>query len=122
VARGGERSTTGWGLPSPPVGEGAGGGSRGCEECWGLKLGLCCSAFYSLSPYFLSRGSERINASGLKGVNRPAEQTQPIPANFRPDSGTSGLFPRTSGKMHFGVFSRSFREFFPLSICCVILD
>jgi hypothetical protein len=50
-------------------------------------------------------------------VNRPAKQTQPISANFCPDPETSGLFPGTSGKMHFGVFSRSFMEFFPLSIC-----
>jgi hypothetical protein len=65
---------------------------------------------------------ERINASGLEGVNRHAKQTQPISANFCPDLGTSRLFLGTCGKMHFGVFSWSFREFFPLSICCVIQD
>jgi hypothetical protein len=53
-------------------------------------------------------GHERINASGLEGVNRPAKQTQPISANFCPDPGTFGLFPGTSGKMHLGVFCWSF--------------
>jgi hypothetical protein len=62
---------------------------------------------------------ERINASGLEGVNRPAKQTRPISANFCSDPGTSGLYPGTSGKMHFDVFSRSFRESIPLMICCV---
>jgi hypothetical protein len=62
-------------------------------------------------------GFERINASGLEGVNRPAKQTQPISANFFPDLGTSGLFHGTSGKMHLGVFSWSFWEIDALSLC-----
>jgi hypothetical protein len=52
------------------------------------------------------------------GVNRPAQQTQPISAKFCPDSGTSGFFHGTSGKMHLGVFCWSFRETLPFSICC----
>jgi hypothetical protein len=64
------------------------------------------------------RQAERINASGLEGVNRPAKQTQPIYANFCPNPGTSGLFPGTSGKMHLGVFCWSFREFDALPLCC----
>jgi hypothetical protein len=62
--------------------------------------------------------SERINASGLEGVNRPAKQTQQISTNFCPDPGTSGLFPGTFKEMHLGVFSWSFREFDALSLCC----
>jgi hypothetical protein len=65
---------------------------------------------------------ERIDPSGLEGVNRPTKQTRPISANFCSDLETSGLFPGTSGKMHFGVLSWSFREFFPLSICCGLQD
>jgi hypothetical protein len=56
--------------------------------------------------------------SGVEGVNRPAKQTRPISARFCPDPGTFGFFPGTSGKMHLGVFSWSFRVFVPLSNFC----
>jgi hypothetical protein len=35
--------------------------------------------------------TERINASGLEGVNRPAKQIQPISARFCPDPETFGF-------------------------------
>jgi hypothetical protein len=61
---------------------------------------------------------ERINASGLEGVNRPTKQFQPFLTKVLSDPETSGNSSEPPGKCTHSVFFRSFRELHLHKICC----